>query len=200
MLESLRDFWYLWLVVLILVVVLIFVIIKVSKTVAKRNESNEKMRKEFERIKLLKDKYAVLDSEKVLSADAKELAEGVTAVLQYKLEKSQAPDDDFSNEEKWKREVYALYYFDEDVTADSLSFFFRHNGGPLPKEAVNGIDSIGYDKIKSVVAQMYAMCDDKNENVSFDKDRIAELDEKFRNVYDSEEFFAKIKLYILNSI
>ncbi len=200
MLESMIEFWYLWLVAAVLVVVLIPVIIKTSKSVAKRNEANEKMQKEFERIKMLNEKYSELDREKVLSADAKELSEGVTAVLQYKLEKSQTPDADFLNEEKWKREVYALNYFDEDVTADSLSFFFRHNGGPLPQEAVNGIDSIGYDKIKSVVGQMYAMCDDKNESVSVDKNRIAELDEKFRNLYDSEEFFAKIRLYILNSI
>lgn len=196
MLESIIEFWYLWAVIAVLIIVLIPVLIRVSKSVKKRNEANEKMRKEFERIKFLKDKYAVLDREKVLSADAEELAEGVTAVLQYKLEKSLTPDTDFENEEKWRREVYALFWFDEDVTELSLSDFFRHNGEPLPKEAVNGIESIGYDKIKSVVAQMYAMCDDKNENVSFDKDRIAELDEKFRNVYDRDEFFELIKNYI----
>ena len=200
MLESIKDFWYLWAVAVVLLFVLIFVVIKVSKTVVKRNEANEKLKKEFERIKALKDKYAQLDKEKILSADAKELAEGVTAVMQYKLEKSQTPDADFEAEEKWRREVYALYYFNEDVTEHGLSYFFRNNGEPLPKEAVNGLESIGCDKIKSVVGQMYAMCDDKNENVSFDKNRIAELDEKFRTLYDRDEFFEKIKLYIVNSI
>lgn len=200
MLESLTEFWYLWAVAVVLLFVLIFVGIKVSKTVAKRNEANEKLRKDFERIKMLKEKYLHITKESAENSDAKELAEGVTAVLQYKLEKSQTPDTDFENEEKWRREVYALFWFDEDVTELSLSDFFRHNGEPLPKEAVNGIESIGYDKIKSVVCQMYAMCDDKNENVSFDKNRIAELDEKFRKLYDSNEFFEKIKLYIVNSI
>ena len=200
MLESLTEFWYLWAVAVVLLFVLIFVGIKVSKTVAKRNEANEKLRKDFERIKMLKEKYLHITKESAKNSDAKELAEGVTAVLQYKLEKSQNPDTDFENEEKWRREVYALFWFDEDVTELSLSDFFRHNGEPLPKEAVNGIESIGYDKIKSVVCQMYAMCDDKNENVSFDKNRIAELDEKFRKLYDSNEFFEKIKLYIVNSI
>ena len=200
MLESLKDFWYLWAVAVVLLFVLIFVVIKVSKTVAKRNEANEKLKKEFERIKALKDKYAQLDKEKILSADAKELAEGVTAVMQYKLEKSQTPDADFEAEEKWRREVFSLFWFDEDVTANSLSYFFRHNGEPLPKEAVNGIESICYDKIKSFVGQMYAMCDDKNENVSFDKNRIAELDEKFEKLYDSNEFFSLIKNYISQNI
>lgn len=200
MLESIIEFWYLWAIIAVLIIVLIPVLIRVSKSVKKRNEETEKLRKDFERIKILKEKYAVITKDSAENADAKELCEGVTAVLQYKLEKSQTPDADFEAEEKWRREVFSLFWFNEDVTENSLSYFFRHNGEPLPKEAVNGIESIGYDKIKSVVGRMYAMCDDKNENVSFDKNRIAELDEKFRNVYDSEEFFAKIKLYILNSI
>ncbi|MBQ7961893.1 MAG: hypothetical protein IJ289_04775 [Clostridia bacterium] len=200
MLESLKEFWYLWAVVVVLIIVLIPVLIRVSKSIKKRNAESEKLRKDFERIKILKEKYAVITKESAENADAKELCEGVTAVLQYKLEKSQTPDADFEAEEKWRREVFSLFWFNEDVTENSLSYFFRHNGEPLPKEAVNGIDSIGYDKIKSVVSQMYAMCDDKNENVSFDKNRIAELDEKFRNLYNSEEFFEKIRLYIINSI
>lgn len=200
MLESLKEFWYLWAVVVVLIIVLIPVLIRVSKSVKKRNAESEKLRKDFERIKILKEKYAVITKESAENAEAKELCEGVTAVLQYKLEKSQTPDADFEAEEKWRREIFSLFWFNEDVTENSLSYFFRHNGEPLPKEAVNGIDSIGYDKIKSVVSQMYAMCDDKNENVSFDKNRIAELDEKFRKLYNSDEFFEKIRLYIINSI
>ena len=200
MLESIIEFWYLWAIVAVLIIVLIPVFIRVSKSVKKRNEETEKLRKDFERIKNLKEKYAVITKDSAENADAKELCEGVTAVLQYKLEKSQTPDADFEAEEKWRREVFSLFWFDEDVTGNSLSYFFRHNGEPLPKEAVNGIESIGYDKIKSVVSQMYAMCDDKNENVSFDKNRIAELDEKFRNLYDRDEFFGLVKKYITDNI
>ena len=200
MLESIIEFWYLWVVVVVLIIVLIPVLIRVSKSVKKRNAESEKLRKDFERIKILKEKYAVITKDSVQNADAKELCEGVTAVLQYKLEKSQTPDADFEAEEKWRREVFSLFWFNEDATENSLSYFFRHNGEPLPKEAVNGIDSIGYDKIKSVVSQMYAMCDDKNENVSFDKNRIAELDEKFRNLYNSDEFFSFVKNYIAENL
>lgn len=200
MLESITQFWYLWVVLLVLIIVTVVVGIKASKAVKRKNEIMAKHQEEIERYKMLVEKYRNLTAETAENAEAEDLAEGVTAVLQYELEKSENPDAEYENAEKWRREVYALFYFDEDVTADSLSFFFRHNGGPLPKEAVNGIESIGYDKIKTVVGQMYAMCDDKNENVSFDKNRIAELDEKFRNLYDSNEFFEKVKLYILNAV
>ena len=200
MLESITQFWYLWVVLLVLIIVTVVVGTKASKAVKRKNEIMEKQHEQLRRYSEMIEKYKDLTREKAQNADAKELAEGVMFVLQHQVEKSENPDAEYENAEKWRREVYALFYFDEDVTADSLSFFFRHNGGPLPKEAVNGIESIGYDKIQSVVGQMYAMCDDKNENVSFDKNRIAELDEKFSNLYDSNEFFEKIKLYILNAV
>lgn len=200
MLESIRDFWYMWVVLLVLIIVTVFVCIKASKAVKRKNEIMAKQQKELKRYSELVEKYESLTPEKAENADSTELAEGVMCVLQKQIEKSENPDTEYENAEKWRREVYALYWFDDDVTMDSLSGFFRCNGGPLPKEAVNGIESIGYDKIKSVVGQMYAMCDDKNENVSFDKNRIAELDEKFRNIYNSEEFFEKVKLYILNAV
>ncbi len=200
MLESIRDFWYLWVVLLVLIIVTVFVCIKASKAVKRKNEMMEKQHEQLKRYSEMIEKYKTLTPEKIENADAKELSEGVMCVLQHQVEKSENPDSEYENAEKWRREVYALFYFDEDVTADSLSFFFRNNGGPLPKEAVNGIESIGYDKIQTVVGQMYAMCDDKNENVSFDKDRIEELDEKFRNLYDSDEYFEKINVYILNAV
>ncbi len=200
MLESITEFWYLWVIFLVLLVIFIFVARMASKAVKKKNEIIAKQHEQLKRYSDLIQNYTDLTAEKAQNADAKELAEGVMCVLQHQVEKSAAPDTEYENAEKWRREVYALFYFDEDVTTESLSFFFRNNGGPLPKEAVNGIQSIGYDKIQSVVGQMYAMCDDKNENVSFDKNRIAELDEKFRNLYNSDEFFEKVKLYILNVV
>lgn len=200
MLESITQFWYMWVVLLVLIIVTVFVCIKASKAVKRKNEIMAKQHEQLKRYSEMIEKYTSLTTEKVENADSKELCEGVMCVLQHQVEKSENPDDEYANAEKWRREVYALYYFDEDVTAQSLSYFFRHNGGPLPKEAVNGIESIGYDKIKTVVGQMYAMCDDKNENVSFDKVRIEELDEKFGNLYNSDEFFEKVKLYIMNVV
>ena len=200
MLESLTQFWYMWLVLAVLIIITAFVGMKASKAVKKKNEILQKQQEIIERYKMLVEKYSNLTLEIAENADAGELAEGVTSVLQYELEKSENPDEYYENAEKWRREVYALFYLDEDVSAESLSFFFRNNGGPLPKEAVNGIESIGYEKIKSVVGQMFSMCDDKNENVSFDKERISELDEKFSNIYDKNEFFEKVKLYILNAV
>lgn len=200
MLESIKEFWYLWVVFLVLLVIFIFVARMASKAVKKKNEIIAKQHEQLKRYSDMIQNYTELTAEKVQSASAKDLAEGVMCVLQHQVEKSGDPDAEYENAEKWRREVYALFYFDEDVTETCLSDFFRFNGGPLPKAAVDGIESIGYDKIKSVAGQMYAMCDDKNESVSFDKERIAELDEKFRNIYNRDEFFNLIKEYITANV
>lgn len=200
MLESIVQFWYMWVILLVLIIITVFVGTKASKAVKRKNEIMEKQQQELKRFAEFAKKYEFLTAEDAEKADAAELAEGVTCVLQKQIEKSENPDAEYENAEKWRREVYALYWFDEDVTELSLSEFFRHNGGPLPEEAVKGIESIGYTKIQSVVGQMYAMCDDKNENVSFDKVRIAELDEKFRTLYNRDEFFSLIKNYIISNV
>lgn len=200
MLESITQFWYMWVVLLVLIVITVFVCIKASKAVKRKNEIMAKQHEQLKRYSELIEKYTSLTPEKVQNADAKELCEGVMCVLQHQVEKSENPDTEYENAEKWRREVYALFYFDEDVTAESLSYFFRHNGGPLPRVAVEGLVSIGNEKIHSLAASMFAMYDDKNENVSLDKNRADELDEKFKKVYDSEEFFEKVKLYILNAV
>lgn len=200
MLESLMQYWYMWLVLAVLIVILIFVAGKASKAIKKKNEILAKQHDQMKRYSMLIEKYSELTKEKIESADAKELAEGVTAVLQFQVEKSENADAEYENAEKWRKEVYALFYFDEDVTADSLSFFFRNNGGPVPKEAVNGLESIGMNKIHSLAEAMFSMCDDKNENVSFDKNRVSELDEKFKNVYDRDMFFESVKNYIAENL
>lgn len=199
MIESITQFWYMWVVLLVLIVVAIFVCIKASKAVKRKNEIMAKQHEELKRYKMLVEKYKELNAQTAENADAKELAEGVTAALQYELEKSDNPDEAYENAEKWRREVYALFYFDEDVFT-SLSFFFKNNGGPLPRVAVDGLVSIGDEKLHSLAASMFSMYDDKNENVSLDAGRADELDEKFRKVYNSEEFFEKVKLYILNAV
>lgn len=199
MIDSIKEYWYMWLVLAVLVAVLVLVIRRASKTAKKRSEIMKQQRENMERFKYLNDKYKNLDKELAEAADAKELAEGVTTVLQYRLEKSQNPDEEFKNAEQWKREVYALYYFDEDCQT-SLSFFFKNNGEPLPSVAVKGLKSIGVDKIYPTVAQMYSMYDENNESVSLDKSKVEELDKKFTEIFDREAYFELIRKYIIHNM
>ena len=199
MLESLKQYWYVWLVLPVLIIIAVFAGIKASKAVKKRNEIIRRQTEELKRAKYLTEKYSDLTAELCASSDAKELAEGVTAVLQSELDKSLDPMETYSNAEKWRREVYALFYFDEDC-ASSLSFFFKHNEKPLPNEAFFGFEDIGLTNIRSLACAMWSMYDDKNESVSLDSGRVDEIDKKFKNIYNQPLFFEKIKLYISENI
>lgn len=199
MIESITRYWYLWLALAALVVALVIVMRKASAAMKKRNETMRQQAEFAERFKLLVEKYSALDETLADASDDAELAEGITAALQYKLEKSDNPDEEYKNADLWKREVYALYYFSEDCK-QSLSYFFKNNGEPLPSVLREGLKSIGYDKIYSTVAQMYSMYDENNESVSLDKNRVAELDKKFMENYNESEFFNLVKKYVLNNI
>ena len=194
MIESIKEFWYMWLILIVLVAVLLVVMKKASAAMKKRNSILAKHREEVERFKSLVDKYSSADGTLLLSADAAEVAEGITAVLQYKLEKSTDPDADYNNAPGWKREVYALYYFSEDCK-QSLSYFFKNNGEPLVSVLVSAVKNIGYDKIYPTVSQMFSMYDENNESVSLDKTKVAELDEEFSNIFDTDEFFELVRKY-----
>lgn len=199
MIESLKDYWYLYLVLAALIVVTVIVAKKASKAVRKRNDAMKKHNDEVKRYKYLVDKYTGITREDAEKEDDKELCEGVTAVLQLRLDKSPNPDEEFKNAPEWERSVYALFYFDEDCT-ESLSFFFRHNEQPLPGEALRGLGDIGETRLRSVAASMYSMYDEDNESVSLDKARVAELDSKFANLYNRERFFRSVKAYILENL
>ncbi len=193
--QNITEYWYLWIVVFALIPILVFAVIKASKAAKKRNELIEKQQQELQKLKRLAKQFSLLDKETAEKTEPKKLAEGVTAALQYELEKSQTPDELFENTVQWKKTAYSLFYFDEDV-ATSLSFFFKHNGGPVPKIAVDGLSVIGYSKITACVREMFGMYDENNESVSLDKNRTEILDEKFVALYSSDELFEKLKIYI----
>lgn len=199
MIASLRDYWYMWLVLLLLIVVAVWAAGKASKAVRKRNEIMRRQEQDWKRQKFLVEKYAELTETTAAEADPAELAEGVTAVLQSELDRAENPDEAFRNAPTWQKNVYALYYFDEDCR-DSLSFFCRHNEEPLPSAALQGLEAIGDKKLYATVSAMYAMYDEKNEGVSLDRERVSELDAKFTKIFNRDRFFAAIKAYIMESL
>lgn len=197
MIESLQDYWYMWLLLLLLIALAVWAGTKASKAVRKKNEIMRKQEQDWKRQKFLVEKYGTLTEMLAKEADPSELAEGITAVLQKKLDQSANPDEMFRTAPEWQKNVYALFYFDEDCQ-DSLSFFCRHNEDPLPSAALQGLQAIGEKKVYSAASAMYAMYDEKNEGVSLDRGRVSELDDKFKQVFDRDRFFAAIKEYILS--
>ncbi|MCD7828549.1 MAG: hypothetical protein LUG85_08490 [Clostridiales bacterium] len=202
MIESLTEYWYMWLVLVVLIGITVFAMKKASAAVKKHNAVIRQQEEEMKRYKFLLDKYSDITAEAASECDGAELTEGVTAVLQRQIEKAVHLNEEFENAEEWRRIVYSLYYFAED-TETSLSFFFKNNGEPIPSLAVKGIKAIGAEnekKLITVVSSQYAMFDEKNETVSVDRDKIAELDDKFNEIFDKSRFFESVKQYIISNL
>lgn len=199
MLESISQFWYLYVVIIALIVAVIICGSKAAKAMSKRNKIVREQEEKLLRMKELSEKYKDLTPQQAKSADAKELTEGVAMALERTLEKSDNPDNQFKSVKMWQKIAFALFFFNEDV-GQSLQFFFKNNAEPLPGVAVKALNEIGYSEISTLAARMYAMYDDKNEDVSLDLKLCTELNEKFKAVYDENVLYEKIKEYIIVKI
>ena len=199
MIESLTQYWYLYVVLLALIVLTIFVGKKASKAARNHNEEVRKYEETMQRYKFLKEKYSDISKDDAEKAPSDELCEGVTALIQIKLEKAEKPEEKFKEMHQWEREVYSLYYFAEDCKT-ALSFFFKNNAQPLPESALSGLKAVGESKLYALATAMNAMYDDNNDSVSLDMNRVNELDEKFKSVFDKKQYFENIKTYILKNM
>lgn len=189
------EYWYLWLVFIALCIVTVMVLKKASEALSLHNSDRQAVLKELERLRALKDKYSVLTEEKIDSADALELLEGVTAVLQARVEKSENPTAVFNSFNDGQKNIYTLNYFVEDVR-ESLSFFFKNNGEPLISVAGKALNEIGCEELSELCRAEFSMFDEENEEVSLSEDGLIKTDRRFKEVYSEAETLEKIRAYI----
>lgn len=189
------EYWYLWVIFILLVIVTVIVLKKASAALSLHNNDRQALIKELERLKELKDKYSDLTDEKINAAEPSELLQGVTAVLQARVEKSENPNAVFNSFNEPQKNIYTLNYFIEDVR-ESLSFFFKNNGEPLISVAHKALFDAGCEELSALCKAEFSMYDENNEEVSLSEEKLRETDVLFRDVYSEEELLKKIKAYI----
>lgn len=194
-----REYWYLWLVFAALVVLTAVITVFAGKALSSHNAETKRLLAEIDRLKALKDKFKDLSSEKAENADSKELLEGVTAVLQAKVEKADDGEAEFSSFNEAQKYIYTLNYFAEDA-ADSLSFFFKNNGPELTDVILPALEAIGAENITPFVRSEHDMFDENNEAASIDSVLLEENDKKFAKLYIEKELCDKVKNYIKSNI
>ncbi len=189
------EYWYLWVAFALLVVVTVIVLKKASASLSLHNNDRQALIKELQRLKELKDKFSDLTDEKIDSAEPSELLQGVTAVLQAKVEKSENPNAVFNSFNEAQKNVYTLNYFIEDVR-ESLSFFFKNNGEPLISVAHGALLEAGCEELSELCKAEFSMYDENNEEVSLSEEKLRETDTLFNEAYSEEKLLKKIKAYI----
>lgn len=189
------EYWYLWLIFIVLCAVTVFVLKKASAALQQHNSDTKQMYDEIERLKTLKAKYQNADAKLIAEAPAEELLAGMCAVLQAKIERAENANACFCAFSDPQKTVYTLQFFLEDCT-EHLSAFFKVNGEPLTGALPAALAVIGEDALSALAAELYAMYDENNENVSLDKAEIVRLDSAFSEKFDRERVLQQTKAYI----
>lgn len=193
------EYWYLWVIFAVLCIATVVVIRFASKALQLHNDDKNTILNNLKRLKELKDKYSDLTPELAQNAEPLELLEGVTAVMQAEVEKSENPRALFNSLSDPQKIVYTLNYFVEDVR-ESLSFFYKNNGEPLVSVAHHALDEIGLNELSCLASMQFSMYDENNEDVSIEIEKMKESDLKFKGIYNEQELLKKVKDYIINNV
>ena len=186
--------WYYWAILLGAIILAIFAW---RKAFIASRERRERLKREgaiWKRDYDLRQKYSVLTLEKLKETEDTELLHAVAMNIQVFLENEIDMNEAFSALSKEKQFVYALEYFDEDAK-NSLSTFFKNNGAPLVPIIPEALEAVGATKYIDIVNSILPMYD-PDSDVSIDYTVISAADEKFKEIYDSDEFCRIVADYI----
>ena len=186
--------WYYWAILLGAIILAIFAW---RKAFIASRERRERLKREgaiWKRDYDLRQKYSVLTLEKLKETEDTELLHAVAMNIQVFLENEIDMNEAFSTLSKEKQFVYALEYFDEDAK-NSLSTFFKNNGAPLVPIIPEALEAVGATKYIDIVNSILPMYD-PDSDVSIDYTVISAADEKFKEIYDSDEFCRIVADYI----
>lgn len=197
MLENIREYWYLWLILVLLSAFTVFMFRQAALRGRKRRAARDAQIALLEHTRLLKERYGSLDEAKLQDTQDGMLFEGVAANIQMYLEKQPHMDRAFGALNVPRQTVYALWYFAEDADK-KLSGFFRKNGEPLTTAAVRGLQEIGAGKLAATAREAWNMFDEDNESVSLDVNRLGELDTQYAHLREKMDLHALAAAYIHN--
>ena len=194
LLQSVREFWYLWLILALLVIVAIFIWRKANVVLKNHSDKFNKQLANAEREKRLLDRYS--DSTNDIGSDTPEdIIDGFAVVADAKIQKFTNPDAEFSTLPDRERLAYGMKFFFTDAE-EKLSLFYRQNSHPLTDVVTDCLEESSSVAGK-LARRMYNMTDDDNENVSFDRTLADKLDDEFNKNIDRNELKTIVAQYIL---
>ncbi len=185
-----RQYWYLFLILIVLLFVTLIVFRKAAEALARTKAEKEKLIKKLEHMKMIRETYSDLTKEKILEDDGEYLLEGIADNIQMRLEKTDDMNAAFEELKKEEKLAYALHYFLDEAKV-SPSQFFKAFSRPLTPYAVEACKEIVDKKTHRLITEMFDSYDEENESSSVIPEKIEELDEKIKEKLDIDE--AKIK-------
>lgn len=195
--EWFSQYWYLVIVFFIVLAVTVFGMYKASEAYKKHNKLFHEEEEKMKRLAELKQKFVPLTKEAIDSGNDQELLEGVALAYQLQLQKEIDMTAAFEKLPIEARYVYTLDIFVSEGAV--VSGFYRNNGKELKSLIVPAMKAIGESDSAKLCSSLYSMFDEDSE-VSVDREKIAETDEKFKVVFDSDRFMSNAAKFIRANI
>ena len=190
MIESIKHFWYLYLILFILIILTAFVCKKAFGAASRHSKEFNANLAKLKRDKELRDAYSELTEEVIASAPADTLFEGTALCMEAKCQKSEDTSAFYLSLSDYQKLIYAYFYLAGDAKKDKLSAFFAQSTKPLTSDALAAAEKMLSAQAYAIVKDMHDRYDDDNENASVIPEEIAELDEKFKELTDDINLFA----------
>lgn len=190
MIESIKHFWYLYLILFILIILTAFVCKKAFGAASRHSKEFNANLAKLKRDKELRDAYSELTEEIIASAPADTLFEGTALCMEAKCQKSEDTSAFYLSLSDYQKLIYAYFYLAGDAKKDKLSAFFAQSTKPLTSDALAAAEKMLSAQAYAIVKDMHDRYDDDNENASVIPEEIAELDEKFKELTDDINLFA----------
>lgn len=182
MIESLKEYWYLWLILLFMCALTVFVWRGALKAGAERNERRRVELERIDRHNRLKKEFSGMTVQTVESAADADLLDGVSEYLMDLLDR--AEDDvklfkTFSPERKY---VYTLSFVKDLAFGDSVRRYYRECGEVLGEHTAPAFFAIGQPELADFFKKATAVYDEKNCSTCADEETIAHLEEEFKKL------------------
>lgn len=185
------------LILVLLAMLTVFVCVKAARASQKRYAENEKIMKKLKEDNRLRNDFAVLTPELIVSAKPEELFRGVALNLEKRISDAEDMEAEFALLSEEQRKIYALYFVAEDG-AERLSDFFAANGKPLTDTANEAVKELLPQGAEAFGAELLAF-DGEDETTSFVKSEIERLDKEFAAAVTASEIAAQGGWYIFEN-
>lgn len=196
MIENIRDFWYLYVLLFVFIIITIFVCIKAFGAASRHSKEVNALIAKAKRNKELRDAYRVLTAEIIANAPSAELFEGVALNMEAACQKTEDTNGFYQALSNGQKKVYAFYYLASEAKEFGLSAFFKESRRPLTSDAVAAAKEILNSDIYAVINEMFACYDEENENASVIPETVNKLNNDFKMLTNNTDLYSLAGEYI----
>lgn len=199
MLEYYSQRPYLVVILVAMAAFAVWACIKAAKASGRNHRENEAIMKKLDEDNRLKNEFAILTENLIMSAEAERLVRGVGMNLFTRLEAAEDISAAFDSLSQPEKDIYSLY-FALDESSEKLSGFFRANGSPLTDTAEKIFSALYPGEISEVFSAQFRAYDEGDETTSFIASEIEQRDEKFASLRESSDIWSPAAQYIRDNV